>query len=48
MEKAAQINSIFAKARESGEVLNLSDAYFGFANEYDTVFLIIILLMMTC
>lgn len=31
--KATQMESIFASARESGEVLNLSDVYFALANE---------------
>jgi hypothetical protein len=32
-EKTRQIENIFAKAQERGEILNLADAYFGFANE---------------
>lgn len=32
-EKADQLETIFAHAENSGEVLNLSDVYFGFANE---------------
>jgi hypothetical protein len=33
INKANQLESIFAKAGESGEVINLSDIYFGFSNE---------------
>lgn len=32
--KTSQLESLFARIKESGEVLNLSDTYFGFANEY--------------
>lgn len=32
-EKAEQLETIFAHAESNGEVLNLSDIYFGFANE---------------
>lgn len=31
--KTAQMESVFYKAKETGEILNLSDVYFGFANE---------------
>ncbi|KAI0544301.1 cytochrome P450 [Xylaria curta] len=31
--KAAQVENIFANARESGQVLNLSDIYFAFCND---------------
>lgn len=33
-EKSAQLHAVFAQAGKSGEVLNLSDVYYGFANEY--------------
>lgn len=31
--KAAQAEVTFSRAKQTGEVLNLSDVYFGFANE---------------
>ncbi|KAI0118668.1 cytochrome P450 [Nemania sp. FL0031] len=31
--KATQVESLFSQARDSGEVLNLSDVYFGFCND---------------
>jgi cytochrome P450 len=34
IQKSMQVKTLFSQAKDRGEVLNLSDVYFGFCNEY--------------